>query len=123
MLLIEAGGKPNHPFQNLPLYFFEILKVKRMSWGYESEPEPRLLGRKLDLPRGKVLGGSSAVNGMVYMRGHSVDFDTWRQMGCAGWGYADVLPYFKRMENFWRGPSKYHGVRWPGDGEPGQGCA
>jgi choline dehydrogenase len=113
VLLIEAGGRDNHPFQNLPLYFFEILKVKRMSWGYESEPQTHLDGRKLDLPRGRVLGGSSAVNGMVYMRGHSQDFEGWRQMGCTGWGYADVLPYFKRMENFWGGADKYHGVGGP----------
>jgi choline dehydrogenase-like flavoprotein len=113
VLLIEAGGHPDHPLQNLPIYFFEILKVKEQSWGYESEPQPYLNNRVLDLPRGRVLGGSSAVNGMVYMRGHSQDFDAWRQMGCTGWGYADVLPYFKRMENFWRGPDKYHGVGGP----------
>ncbi len=78
-----------------------------------SEPEPQLNDRRLMLPRGRLLGGSSSINGMFYMRGHPRDYDTWRQMGCEGWGYADVLPYFKKMETSWRGEGKYHGGSGP----------
>ena len=83
------------------------------SWGYFSEPEPHLDGRRVWLPRGKVLGGSGSINGMFYMRGHSRDFDTWRSLGCEGWGYRDVLPYFRRMETSWRGAGPYHGDSGP----------
>ncbi|MGI4881285.1 MAG: GMC family oxidoreductase, partial [Janthinobacterium lividum] len=78
-----------------------------------SEPEPHLDGRRIPLPRGRVLGGSSSINGMFYMRGHSLDFDTWRQMGCEGWSFADVLPYFKKMETSWRGAGPWHGDSGP----------
>ncbi len=112
VLLVEAGGKDNHPYIHMPLGFLRAMLNPRLSWGYASEPQAHLAGRKLMLPRGKVLGGSSSINGMFYMRGHPHDFDTWRQMGCEGWSYADVLPYFKKMETSWRGAGKYHG----GDG-------
>jgi choline dehydrogenase len=78
-----------------------------------SEPEPTLEGRSLWLPRGKVLGGSSSINGMFFMRGHSGDFDAWAGLGCDGWSYADVLPYFKRMETSWRGVGPWHGADGP----------
>ena len=113
VLVIEAGGKDSHPYIHMPLGFLKAMFVPGMTWGYTSEPVPALDGRRLPLPRGKVLGGSSSINGMFYMRGHPRDYDTWRQMGCEGWGYADVLPYFKRMETSWRGEDKYHGGSGP----------
>jgi choline dehydrogenase len=113
VLLIEAGGHHRHFLLTMPLGFMRALFQSRFTWGFWSEPEPHLNGRKLPLPRGRVLGGSSSINGMFYMRGHSLDFDTWRQMGCTGWGYADVLPYFKRMETSWRGAGAYHGANGP----------
>ena len=112
VLLLEAGGKDNHPYVTMPLGFLRAMLVPKHTWGYLSEPEPHLNNRLLNLPRGRLLGGSSSINGMFYMRGHPRDYDTWRQMGCEGWGYADVLPYFKKMETSWRGAGKYHG----GDG-------
>ena len=113
VLLVEAGGQDNHPYIHMPLGFLRAMLNPRFNWGYLSEPEPRLNERRLPLPRGRVLGGSSSINGMFYMRGHPRDYDTWRQMGCEGWGYADVLPYFKRMETSWRGAGKYHGGSGP----------
>jgi choline dehydrogenase len=84
-----------------------------MNWGYLTEPEPNLNRRCVPVPRGRVWGGSSTINGMFYMRGHSHDFDGWRSMGCDGWGYKDVLPYFKRMETSWRGEGPFHGGGGP----------
>ena len=112
VLVLEAGGSDDHLYIRMPIGFLKAMLNPRFNWGYMSEPEPHLNNRRLMLPRGKVLGGSSSINGMFYMRGHPLDYDTWRQMGNEGWGYADVLPYFKRMETSWRGPGKYHG----GDG-------
>lgn len=113
VLLLEAGGDDSHYALRMPLAFLRAMMNPQFSWGYLSEPEPQLNGRRVPLPRGKVLGGSGSINGMFYMRGHSLDFETWRQMGCEGWGYADVLPYFKRMETSWRGAGKYHGDKGP----------
>src|SRR6516165_6680985 len=113
VLLIEAGGWDSHLLLRMPLGFLRAMLQPRFSWGYMSEPEPHLNGRRVLLPRGRVLGGSGSINGMFYMRGHSRDFDHWRTLGCEGWGYADVLPYFKRMESSWRGEGPYHGARGP----------
>ncbi len=113
VLLLEAGGRDDEQLLRMPLGFLRAMMQPRFSWGYLSEPEPELHGRRVPLPRGKVLGGSGSINGMFYMRGHSLDFETWKQMGCKGWGYADVLPYFKRMETSWRGAGKYHGDQGP----------
>ena len=113
VLVLEAGGKDDHPYIHMPLGFLKAMFVPRLTWGYMSEPVAQLNGRRLPAPRGKVLGGSSSINGMIYMRGHPRDYDTWRQMGCDGWGYADVLPYFKRMETSWRGAGRYHGGSGP----------
>ena len=112
VLVVEAGGSDDNMYIRMPLGFLRAMLNPEFNWGYSSEPEPNLNNRRLMLPRGRVLGGSSSINGMFYMRGHPRDFDTWRQMGCEGWSYADVLPYFKRMETSWRGAGKYHG----GDG-------
>ncbi|WP_404712916.1 GMC family oxidoreductase [Sphingomonas sp. MMS24-J13] len=113
VLLLEAGGPNKHPYLKMPLGFLKAVVDPRFNWGFLTEPEPGLGGRQLPLPRGRVLGGSSSINGMFYMRGHPGDYDQWRQMGASGWGFADVLPYFKRMEKSWRGEGKYHGASGP----------
>jgi choline dehydrogenase len=113
VLLLEAGGSDKQFTISMPLGFLKTMFDPKLSWGYMGEPEPNLNGRPVWLPRGKVLGGSSTINGMFYMRGHPNDYDTWAQMGAKGWSYADVLPYFKKMENSWRGENKYHGVGGP----------
>jgi choline dehydrogenase len=113
VLLLEAGGSDDRFLIKMPLGFLRALLDPALSWGYASESEPTLNGRSLRLPRGKVLGGSSSINGMFFMRGHSRDFDAWVAHGCAGWSYADVLPYFKRMEKSWRGAGPWHGAEGP----------
>jgi choline dehydrogenase len=113
VLLIEAGGSDNRFLIRMPLGFLRAFRDPSLTWGYVSEPEPNLDGRTLMIPRGRVLGGSSSINGMFFMRGHSRDFDGWRDAGCAGWGYADVLPYFKKLESSWRGAVPYHGASGP----------
>ena len=100
VLVIEHGGTDAGPFIQMPGALSYPMNMKRYDWGYQSEPEPHLGGRRLACPRGKVIGGSSSINGMVYVRGHARDYDHWRDQGCDGWGYADVLPYFKRMESW-----------------------
>src|SRR3984957_14666980 len=109
VLLLEAGGPDDHLFLRMPLAFLKAMFKPQFVWNYMSEAEPHLNGRRLWLPRGRLLGGSSSINGMFYMRGHSNDFNAWRAMGCEGWGFEDVLPYFRRMETSWRGASRYHG--------------
>lgn len=113
VLLLEAGGDDSHYLLRMPLAFLRAMMQPRFSWGYFSEPERELNGRRVPLPRGRVLGGSGSINGLFHMRGHSLDFDGWRARGCEGWGYADVLPYFKRMETSWRGANTWHGDRGP----------
>ena len=100
VLIIEHGGTDIGPFIQMPAALSYPMNMKRYDWGYSSQPEPHLGGRELVTPRGKVIGGSSSINGMVYVRGHARDFDHWAEQGAAGWGYADVLPYFKRMEHW-----------------------
>lgn len=112
VLLLEAGGPDSHPLVRMPVGFLKALQKPHLTWGYESEPEPHLNGRRIPLPRGRLLGGSSSINGMFHIRGHRSDFDEWRDLGCEGWGYEDVLPYFRRSESNWRGAGRYHG----GDG-------
>lgn len=102
VLVIEHGGTDAGPFIQMPAALSYPMNMSRYDWGLASEPEPHLGGRVLATPRGKVVGGSSSINGMVYVRGHARDFDTWDEMGAQGWSYADVLPYFKRMEH-WHG--------------------
>ncbi|SFJ40070.1 choline dehydrogenase [Celeribacter neptunius] len=100
VIVIEHGGTDAGPLIQMPGALSYPMNMKRYDWGYMSEPEPGLGGRRLVTPRGKVLGGSSSINGMVYVRGHARDFDTWEEMGARGWAYADVLPYYKRMESW-----------------------
>ncbi|WP_419696541.1 choline dehydrogenase [Mesorhizobium muleiense] len=109
VIVIEFGGSDIGPLIQMPSALSIPLNMSLYDWGFASEPEPHLSGRVLATPRGKVIGGSSSINGMVYVRGHARDFDHWAEQGAAGWGFADVLPYFKRMEdanggeNGWRG--------------------
>ncbi|RUU45808.1 choline dehydrogenase [Mesorhizobium sp. M6A.T.Ce.TU.002.03.1.1] len=109
VIVIEFGGSDVGPLIQMPSALSIPLNMSLYDWGFASEPEPHLGGRVLATPRGKVIGGSSSINGMVYVRGHARDFDHWAEQGAAGWGFADVLPYFKRMEdsnggeNGWRG--------------------
>jgi choline dehydrogenase len=107
VLLLEAGDWDTELLMKMPLGA-HLMRYPHLNWGYVSEPI-EYLGRPLMAPRGKAMGGSSHVNAMTYSRGHPKDYDQWRQMGCEGWGYADVLPYFKRSERSWRGDGKYHG--------------
>ncbi|MEO1920181.1 MAG: choline dehydrogenase, partial [Paracoccaceae bacterium] len=100
VLVIEFGGTDAGPLIQMPAALSYPMNMKAYDWGYSSEPEPHLNGRSLVTPRGKVVGGSSSINGMVYVRGHAKDYDYWEEQGADGWGYDDVLPYFKRMESW-----------------------
>jgi choline dehydrogenase len=113
VLLLEAGGGDKHPLVAMPLGFLKMLRNPKFIWNYKSEPEPTLNGREVLLPRGRLLGGSSSINGMLYMRGHPLDYDEWASLGCSGWSFAEVLPYFKRSESNWRGAGDYHGADGP----------
>ena len=112
VLLIEAGPKNNALSLKIPAAVLKNLQSTKYNWAYQGEPEPELGGRVITHDRGKTLGGSSSINGLCFIRGHALDFEGWRQSGCEGWGYADVLPYFKRLENYSGGESEYRG----GDG-------
>ena len=112
--LIEAGGKDSHPFIHVPALVGAALTLKKYSWGLDTVPQENLNGRRIPIPRGRVLGGSSSVNGMVYFRGDPKDYDDWAAEGNRGWGWADVLPYFIRSENNEEyGASPYHGHSGP----------
>ncbi len=112
VLLLEAGGRGWHPLIQVPLGCAVLMRHRRLSWDFEGAAEPRLPGRDIRIPRGRGLGGSSSINGMLYVRGHARDYDEWRQLGCTGWSYADVLPYFRRPERFEGGEDPWRG----GDG-------
>ena len=111
VLLLEAGPRDVHPFIHIPLGMGKMHEYDMFNWGYQTDPEPSLNGRRIEAMRGKVLGGSSSINVMAYTRGPRGDYDRWAQKGARGWSYADVLPYFKRCEtwqggeNTWRGGS------------------
>lgn len=113
VVLLEAGGGDGHPLIRMPMGFLKALARPAFGWGYRSEPEPALDGRVLPIPRGRLLGGSSSVNGMFHIRGHRRDFDDWAAAGCTGWSYDEVLPLFRRSEASWRGDGPYHGGRGP----------
>ncbi|WP_378943760.1 choline dehydrogenase [Mesorhizobium sp. ANAO-SY3R2] len=113
VIVIEYGGTDFGPLIQMPSALSIPLNMSRYDWGFSSEPEPHLGGRVLATPRGKVLGGSSSINGMVYVRGHARDFDHWAEQGATGWGYADVLPYFKRMEHAKGGEDGWRGTKGP----------
>jgi choline dehydrogenase len=113
VLLIEFGGSDAGPLIQMPGALSYPMNMPRYDWGYHSEPEPHLNGRRLACPRGKVVGGSSSINGMVYVRGHAQDFNHWAESGASGWGYADVLPYYRRMETWHGGQSDWRGTDGP----------
>jgi choline dehydrogenase len=113
VLLLEAGPKDSNVWIHVPLGYGRLFKEKTVNWMYQTEPEPGLDGRSVFQPRGKVLGGSSSINGLLYVRGQHEDYDRWRQRGNNGWGYDDVLPYFRKAENQARGADDFHGVGGP----------
>jgi choline dehydrogenase len=113
VLLLEAGPPDRNPWIHIPLGYTKTYTDPKVNWMFESEPEPQMNGRTLYVPRGKVLGGTSSINGMVYMRGTPTDYDNWRQRGCEGWDWEHVLPFFKKAENQERGADEFHGVGGP----------
>jgi len=119
VLLLEFGGSDRSIFIQMPAALSIPMNMSRYNWGYESEPEPHLGGRRLQCPRGKVLGGSSSINGLVYVRGNPLDFDRWEEEGAAGWAYRHVLPYFRRAEGWREGADAYRGADGPLATKPG----
>jgi len=110
VLVLEAGGRDNWIWFHIPVGYLFAIGNPRSDWCFKTEPEQGLNGRSLNYPRGKVIGGSSSINAMIYMRGQAADYDHWRQLGLSGWGWGDVLPYFKRHENHFMGESEAHAV-------------
>jgi len=113
VLLLEAGPADTNPWIHIPLGYTKVFTNPQVNWMFESEPEPTLNNRTLYQPRGKVLGGTSSINGTVYMRGVPADYDAWRQRGCEGWDWDNVLPFFRKAENQERGADEYHGAGGP----------
>ncbi|HVZ06976.1 GMC family oxidoreductase [Rhodopila sp.] len=113
VLLLEAGGKDTDFWIHVPAGFYRNIYNPKVAWYFETEPVPEMHNRRISWPRGKVLGGSSAINGLIYIRGQRQDFDLWRQLGNAGWSFDDVLPYFRKAEDQEAGVSDYHGVGGP----------
>ncbi|MEX3959710.1 GMC family oxidoreductase [Trinickia sp. EG282A] len=113
VLLLEAGGPDTNPWIHVPVGYFKTMHDPELDWCYRTEPDENVAGRRIDWPRGKVLGGSSSLNGLLYVRGQREDYDRWAELGNRGWGYADVLPYFKKSEDQERGADAYHGVGGP----------
>ena len=109
VLLIEAGGRDWYPWIHIPVGYFKTLHNPITDWNFKTEPDPGLNGRVIDWPRGKTLGGSSSINGLLYIRGQREDYDHWRQLGNTGWAFDDLLPYFIRSEDFQNGIDKFHG--------------
>ena len=113
VLLLEAGPGNLHPWLHIPLGFGRLFSDRRYNWCYETVPQPECHNRNVIAPRGKVLGGSSSINGLIYIRGQAEDFNFWRQLGNAGWSFDDVLPYFRKAENNERGADEFHGAGGP----------
>ncbi len=113
VLLLEAGPKDSHATIKMPMGFAMLMHDKKRNWCYKTEAEPNMAGREIEWPKGKVLGGSSSINGMVYIRGHQEDFNHWQSLGCEGWAWQDVLPYFIKSEHNVRGANAYHGEQGP----------
>lgn len=113
VLLLEAGGRDTNPWIHVPVGYFKTLHNPNTDWCYKTDPDPGLAGRSIDWPRGKVLGGSSSINGLLYIRGQAEDYEHWRQLGNTGWSFSDVLPYFKRAEDQERGENDHHGQGGP----------
>ena len=113
VLLLEAGPKDRSPNIKIPAAFGQQFHDAKLDWDYDTEPEPGCAGRRLYVPRGKTLGGSSSMNAMLYVRGRPLDYDLWVKAGAEGWGWNDVLPYFLRAENNERGSSEFHATGGP----------
>ncbi len=113
VLLLEAGPNNWHPWLHIPLGFGRLFTDSRYNWCYATEPQPGCHNREVIAPRGKVLGGSSSINGLIYIRGQAEDFNHWRQLGNAGWSFDDVLPYFRKAEHNERGADEFHGAGGP----------
>jgi choline dehydrogenase len=113
VLLLEAGPRDLHPWLHIPLGFGKLFSDRRFNWCYATEPQPECHNREVIAPRGKVLGGSSSINGLIYIRGQAEDFNFWRQLGNAGWSFDDVLPYFRKAEDNERGADQFHGAGGP----------
>jgi choline dehydrogenase len=113
VLLLEAGGSNRHLFISMPAGLARLIQLERVNWNYETEPEPEMGMRRMFWPRGKVLGGSSSINAMCYCRGHRKDYDLWAAGGCPGWGFDEVLPWFRHSEDQQRGASEFHGTGGP----------
>lgn len=113
VLLLEAGGKDTDPWIHIPAGFYRNIYNPKVAWYFETEPVPEMHNRRISWPRGKVLGGSSAINGLIYIRGQRQDFDLWRQLGNTGWSYDDVLPYFRKAEDQEHGANEFHGAGGP----------
>ena len=109
VLLLEAGGPDSNPWLHIPVGYFKTMHNPEFDWCYRTEPDEGLAGRQLQWPRGKVLGGSSSINGMLYLRGHPADYEGWAQMGCTGWSYTEVLPFFRKSERRIGGDDDYRG--------------
>ncbi|RKK04799.1 choline dehydrogenase [Pseudoroseomonas wenyumeiae] len=113
VVLLEAGGRATNPWLHVPIGYAKTMYHPVLSWNLQTEPEPELEGRRINWPRWRVLGGSSAINGLLYVRGQHEDFDHWRQLGCTGWSAADVLPFFRKAEDQQRGADEWHGTGGP----------
>jgi choline dehydrogenase len=109
VVLLEAGGECRHPMIDMPLTWMQASAMDRFIWGNESEPDAHMNGGTQPIPRGRLMGGCSSINGTMYVRGHAADYDGWRDMGLPGWSHAELLPYFRRSETHWRGESADHG--------------
>lgn len=113
VLLLESGPRDWYPWIHIPIGYAKTMFNPKYNWGFETQPEPQLNERRLYWPRGRVLGGSSSINGLVYIRGQAEDYDAWKAAGNSGWGWNDVLPYFRKLERNERGESEYHGGSGP----------
>ncbi|MCK5575347.1 MAG: GMC family oxidoreductase N-terminal domain-containing protein, partial [Sphingomonadales bacterium] len=113
VLLLEAGKDDNNPLIHMPAGINELVPGKKFNWHFWTKPDPNMGDRPMFWPRGKGLGGSSSINAMIYIRGHASDYDQWRQMGNEGWGFDDVLPYFKKAEHYEGGEDAFHGINGP----------
>jgi choline dehydrogenase-like flavoprotein len=113
VVLLEAGPKDWHPMIHVPAGVLKLLYNPLVNWNYATDPEPGIAGRQIHWPRGRVLGGSSSINGMLWIRGNSADYDGWSQMGCRGWSFAEVMPYFKSIERYAPGEAEQRGKSGP----------
>jgi len=113
VLLLESGGRDSNRWIHIPIGFGKVMFNREVNWMFETEPEPRMHARKIKVPRGRVLGGSSSINGLIYIRGQREDYDDWRALGNPGWGFDDCLPYFRKSEDQARGADEWHGTGGP----------